>query len=92
MENGIFEALADFGGLIVLAGALLTGIVMTKASHENVMKQRDIADAQRDARLEDQKTANVELTSALNDTTEALRRLADAWEARNRLEAEQRKI
>lgn len=88
MESEIFDAISRLGGLVVLAGALLTGMVMTKAAHDAVQKERDRADAIRDARLEDQKTVNKELTVALTNTSEALRRLADAWEARNRAEAE----
>jgi hypothetical protein len=88
METTIFDAIANFGGIVILAGALLTGIVMTKTAHEGVMKERDKADAQRDARLEDQKTINRELTSTLNVTADALKRLADLYEARDRLEAQ----
>lgn len=87
VESEIFDAIAKLGGLVVLAGALLTGIVVTKGTMDSVLKERDRADAVRDARLEDQKTINKELTLAVRDSSEALRRLADAWEARNRAEA-----
>lgn len=88
MDTSVFDAIANFGGMIILAGALLTGIVMTKAAHDGVMRERDRADEIRDARLEDQKTVNRELTVALTSSSEALRRLADAWEARNRAEGD----
>lgn len=88
METEIFEAIARLGGLVILAGALLTGIVMTKAAHDGVMKERDKADVIRDQRLEDQKAINKEMTTILNNTADALKRLADAWEARNRAEAD----
>lgn len=91
MDNSIFEAIAQLGGLVVLAGALLTGIVMTKAAHDGVMKERDKADAVRDQRLEDQKAINKEMTQVVKDTADALKRLADAWEARNRAEADKGK-
>lgn len=87
-ETDIFQAIAQLGGLVVLAGALLTGIVMTKAAHDGVMRERDKADAVRDQRLEDQKLINKEMTEVLKDTADALKRLADAWEARNRAEAD----
>lgn len=89
-EIEVFDAISRLGGLVVLAGGLLTGVVMTKFHHENVMKERDKADALRDARLEDQKSVNVELTATVKDLSEALRRIADAWEARNRAEADKR--
>ena len=87
-EADIFDAIAKLGGLVVLAGALLTGIVMTKAAHEGVMKERDKADTIRDQRIEDQKAINRDMIDITKDTAEALKRLADAWEARNRAEAE----
>jgi hypothetical protein len=87
-EAEVFDIISRLGGLVVLAGALLTGIVMTKAAHEAVMKERDKTDILASARLEDQKTVNKELTTALTNTSDALRRLADAWEARNRAEAD----
>ncbi len=90
MDTTIFDAISNFGGLVILAGSILTGVLLTKGSHESIMKERDRADALRDARLEDQKTVVRELTSTLTVTADALKRLADAWEARNRLEADQR--
>lgn len=87
----IFDLIARFGGLVVLAGALLTGLVMTKAAVEAILKERDRADSIRDARLEDQKAINKDLTEVLKDTSDALKRLADAWEARNRADAERRR-
>ena len=88
MDPSILDAISNFGGIVVLAGALLTGLVLTKGAHEGVMRERDKADAVRDARLEDQKLVNKELTGALVNTSDALRRLADAWEARNRAEGD----
>jgi hypothetical protein len=88
MDNSIFDAIAQLGGLVVLAGALLTGIVMTKTAHDGVMKERDKADMVRDQRLEDQKELNKEMVGIVKETADALKRLADAWEARNRAEAE----
>lgn len=90
MDRTVFDLITNLGGLVVLAGALLTGIVMTKTAHEAVLKERDRADAVRDARLEDQKEVNRQLTSALKEATEAFKQIADAWEARNRLEHELR--
>lgn len=87
----IFTIIAQLGGLVVLAGALLTGMVFTKAAVEAILKERDKADTLRDQRLEDQKAVNKELTDALKSNAEALRRLADAWEARNRADAERRR-
>lgn len=90
--ESIFQAIAQLGGLVVLAGALLTGIVMTKAAHEGVMRERDRADAVREQRLEDQKAINRDMMETLKDTAEALKRLADVWEARNRAEAEKSRV
>lgn len=91
MDSELFDAIVRLGGLVVLAGALLTGMVMTKSAHDAVIKERDRADGIRDARLEDQKAVNKELTAALTNTSDALRRLADAWEARNRAEGDKGK-
>lgn len=88
--QAIFDALSRFGGLLVLAGALLTGMVMTKQAVEGILKERDKADALRDARLEDQKSLNKELIQTVKDTADALKRLADLEEARTRAEAERR--
>lgn len=90
-EGSIFDAIAQLGGLVVLAGALLTGIVMTKAAHDGVMRERDKADTVRDQRLDDQKDLNKEMVEIVKETADALKRLADVWEARNRAEAEKGK-
>jgi hypothetical protein len=90
-ESELFDAIAKLGGLVVLAGALLTGLVMTKAAHDGVMRERDRADAVRDQRLEDQKVLNKEMVGIVKETADALKRLADAWEARNRAEADRGK-
>lgn len=87
----IFDLIAQFGGLVILAGALLTGLVMTKAAVDAILKERDRADVIRDARLEDQKALNKEMVEIVKDTADALKRLADAWEARNRAEADKGK-
>lgn len=92
MDTTIFETIAQLGGLVVLAGGLITGLIMPKTSHEGIMKERDKADAVRDQRLEDQKVINREMTEILKDTADALKRLADAWEARNRAEADKGKV
>jgi hypothetical protein len=92
MDTTVFELIAQLGGLVVLAGGLITGIIMTKAAHDGIMKERDKADAVRDQRLEDQKVINKEMTTILKDTADALKRLADAWEARNRAEADMGKV
>jgi hypothetical protein len=92
MDTTVFELIAQLGGLVVLAGGLITGIIMTKAAHDGIMKERDKADAVRDQRLEDQKVINKEMTTILKDTADALKRLADAWEARNRAEADRGKV
>jgi hypothetical protein len=92
MDTTVFELIAQLGGLVVLAGGLITGIIMTKAAHDGIMKERDKADAVRDQRLEDQKVINKEMTIILKDTADALKRLADAWEARNRAEADRGKV
>jgi hypothetical protein len=90
MDNlDIFQAIAQLGGLVILAGALLTGVVMTKAGVDAILRERDKADLVRDERLADQKQINKDLTEALKVNADALRRLADAWEARNRAEADQ---
>lgn len=86
-EGDILNAIAQLGGLVVLAGALLTGAVITKSAMDSILKERDRADVVREARLEDLKVINKDLTVAVRDSSEALRRLADAWEARNRAEA-----
>lgn len=88
MDTEIFDAIARLGGLVILAGGLITGVIMSKTSHDGIMAQRDKADVVRDQRLEDQKVINKEMTDILKDTADALKRLADAWEARNRAEAD----
>lgn len=88
MDTELFDAIARLGGLVILAGGLITGLIMSKPAHEGIMAQRDKADVVRDQRLEDQKVINREMTVILQDTAEALKRLADAWEARNRAEAD----
>lgn len=90
MDATIFDAISNFGGLVILAGSILTGILITKGSHESIMKERDRADALRDARLEDQKTISRELTQTLTVNADALKRLADLYEARYRMDSEQR--
>jgi hypothetical protein len=84
----VSKVIAQVGGLVVLAGAILIGLVIPKTNVEAILKERDKADAIRDARLEDQKNINRDLTEVLKDNADALKRLADAWEARNRAEAD----
>jgi phytoene dehydrogenase-like protein len=83
------KTIADVGAIVVFGA--LTGFLMTKASVDAILKERDKADTVRDARLQDQKDINRDLVQVTKDSAEALRRLADAWEARNRAEADTRR-
>lgn len=89
------KTISQFGGLVFLAGALVTGFLVPKAIADAAAKavalEREKQDNLATARLADQKEINKELTLTVRELTEALRRMADAWEARNRAEADRRR-
>jgi phytoene dehydrogenase-like protein len=85
------KTIADVGAIVVFGALIVTVLLMTKASVDAILKERDKADTVRDARLQDQKDINRDLVQVTKDSAEALRRLADAWEARNRAEADTRR-
>lgn len=84
----LIEVLERFGALVVMAALLLTGFLVPKLVVEKILSERDKADLQREARIEDLKQINRELVTNNKDQTDAIKRLADALEARNRFEAE----
>ncbi len=85
------KTIAQLGGLVVFATLLVLGFVLPRGSVDAILKERDKADVIRDARLEDQKAINRDLIVVAKDSAEALKRLADAWEARNSAEANRRR-
>jgi hypothetical protein len=81
----VVNLILNAGGVVVFLGALLTGFVYTRAAVIAIL-------AEKDARIEDLKDRNLslnkkisDLTSALQDSVDGNKRLADIWEDRQRM-------